>query len=89
MSMMNTRKQLEDLIAEWEALHVVGGFDHDILNRFIAKHEDLLACYGLFLWGVRVKEMARLPQAHETFDGVMGIVSMSIQVIKKKANGIL
>lgn len=61
-------------------------FSPDVLNAFIVEHEHLLVCYGKFQDGLRVKQ--GLVDAHECYDGVLGIVSLAVSRLKIKANGI-
>ena len=84
------RNQLTHVINEWND-HVYmrnrkQPFTDDVLNTFIQKHEDVLVAYGNFMDGLRVK--TGLVDAHECFNGVLGIVSMSVARLKIKANGI-
>lgn len=83
---MDLRTHLSNLIEDYEKHIYIGPpFDPNILNVFIQKHEYTLVAHGLFLHGIRVKTEG-LTQPHENFAGVLGIVSLSIKVIKNKLN---
>lgn len=72
------------VIEEWDKqMKTYGAFTSSGLNKFIETHEfQLLACGEKITKGLRVKENPRLP--HETLDGVLGIVSLNIEIIRRK-----
>ena len=88
--MGDLRKVLTNVVNDWnDHVYIRNGrqpFNDDVLNAFIEKHEDVLGAYGNFMDGLRVKP--GLVDAHECYNGVLGIVSMSVARLKIKANGI-
>jgi hypothetical protein len=90
---MNIRKDLQAVVDDWDdhiwLLNHKTAFDETVLNKFIDDHEDILVSFGLFLEGLRVKSNLYVRETHENFDAVLGIVYMSIKVIRNKANGVL
>jgi len=78
----NVQKLIYYALMDWQ--QNAPTFDRMRLNAYIDKHENILACFGLFLRGTRVT--GRITEFHETFEGVMGIVSMNIQVLRIKMN---
>ena len=76
---------VESLVAclnEWDAFGY--GWTIDSINEFIEKYEGVfLNSGGLFLRGLRAKVGANV-QPHQTIDGVLGIVSMNIYVLRNR-----
>lgn len=85
--MASLRECLTAVVSDWED-HVLlrkPAFDRNVLNSFIQQHEDVLVAYGKMVDGIRVLDGEYL-EPHQTFNGVLGIVSLSVRVLKIKAN---
>ncbi len=84
---MDYNKAIEQSTAavdEWdEHIAKYGGFGEIRVNTYIEKHEATFVCSGLFLGGLRVKSGYNL-KPHETIDGVAGIVSMNVEVLRNR-----
>lgn len=72
------------MVAEWDEWERDdGSFGAESLNKFIETHEFTLLTFGEKITrGLRVK--AEPTQPHETLDGVLGIVSLNIEIIRRK-----
>lgn len=74
------RECIKAAVNEWD--NAGGMFSNESLNRFIEKHEGTMVTFGMFVRGLRVKPQTT--EYHEKLDGVLGIVSMNMYILRAK-----
>lgn len=70
-------------VEDWEKRST---WSTEVLNAYLDKHEDTFVTFGLFPKGLRAITSnctERIPH-HKRIDGLLGIVSMNIEIIKAK-----
>ena len=72
-------------VEQWDKRH---SWNVDILNGYLEKYESIFETFGMFPIGLRaVDSTGRIPY-HKRIDGLLGIVSMNIEIIKAKQSKI-
>ena len=75
---------VKQILTDWK---YIDPFDNVSVNQFIDKYEFIFMTYGLFFRGLRVEPVSTddlSDSRHKTLDGVLGILSMNICILKKK-----
>ena len=77
---------MKSFVDEWKSINT---YDRTCINRYIEKYEGLLVGSGAFVKGIRIKPVNSeqlSTMRHYTLDGVLGILSMNVELIKNKLN---
>ncbi len=77
------KEEIRIIIKEWEDRSCSTGFNMQLLNDFIKKYETAFLSTGAFIKDIRVKEGQNL-KFRENLNGVLGIVSMNIEILRNK-----
>ena len=85
---MNSSDILRATVENWDKLNREGRLINEYwINDFIDRHESVLLTYGLFVSGIRVRE-SQNNSLHHTVQGVLGILSMNIELFRRKINSL-
>ncbi len=59
----------------------------DEMNQYLTRHESTFLSFGAFVRGMRVKPVATdalQSEFHHTLDGMRGVISMNIAILRVK-----
>lgn len=90
---MDPMEIISAAVKEWDEHEKKYPWGIESLNEYISRHESTFETFGKFTRGLRVKlfnpntgqPLAKVPR-HETMDGVLGIVSLNIYILRLKIN---
>ena len=73
---------IETTLKVWNELVSTSSLNMSNVNEFIDEYEFVLCQYGSFLKGLRADPNSN--EYHKTIEGVLGIVSMNMEMMKLK-----
>jgi hypothetical protein len=74
-------------VDDWEKCDI---WSIEQVNNYLTRHETTLASFGLFTRGLRIRHILdsdlTSTDFHRTLDGMRGIISMNVAVLRQKMN---
>ena len=74
---------ISSAICDWEQCDL---HSHKQINKYIEQYENVFVTFGLFQRGLRIKPVSSdrlIYEYHHTLDGVKGIVSLNVAILRQ------